>query len=122
MHRSWFPAILIGLSLILGIAFLSVTKDKDGRGLFTVRPAPGAREGVREEDYQSAVNGVLRVYSEDGDAKAAYDALILLRVPSSELTTHLDLVAAMGKLMSGDEADGKARLSALKAQHDWLAL
>lgn len=123
-HRSWFPAILIGLSLALAVCFLMIFNHRDGKSFFVKKAelAPQAAPAVTAEGYEASVNSVLDMYADDRDAKAAYNALILLRVPASYQTVHFDLVVAMGKLMGGDKADGEARLTAVKAQYSWLHL
>lgn len=126
-HRSWFPAILIGLSLALALVFLGVTKNRNGDTRASVVQSSVNRETQKkepatEEGYQSAVTSILETYAEEKDAQAAYNALILLRVPVAFQTLHFDLVVAMGKLMVKETADGESRLQALKAQYSWLPL
>ena len=77
---------------------------------------------VTDETYKTATTSILSAYATDHSAAAAYDALILLRVPPSMQQLHFDLVVAFGKLASGSQDDGEARLTALKAQYPWLPL
>ncbi len=125
MERNWFPAILIGLTVALGLVFM-VIFSPGGREL--LRPSPTAQEEdrpavvVTEDGYTSAVTTVLQAYQESNDAKGTYDALIQLRVPATMLNVHYELVIAFGKLVSRESADGEARLTALKAQYPWLPL
>ncbi len=77
---------------------------------------------VTDVGYQSAVTNILTAYKTDKDVEAAYNALILLRVPTSFQQVHFDLVVALGKLMAGETEEGEARLNALKAQNTWLSL
>ncbi len=122
-HRSWFPAIVIGLSLALALFFVGVVKHRGGESFFVPRaPLPAEAPAITEEGYRTGVNTVLETYTAKKDAKAAYNALILLRVPAADQTVHFDLVVAFGKLSSGQKEEGEARLAALKAQNDWLAL
>jgi hypothetical protein len=125
-HRSWFPAILIGLSLALAVFFIGVIKHREaggGTGLFSSPdPLPEPAVAVTEEGYRASVNSVLENYSIKKDAKNAYNALILLRVPAADQTLHFDLVVAFGKLSSGQKEEGEARLAALKAENTWLSL
>lgn len=77
---------------------------------------------VTQASYQEAVTAILTQYQDDQNEKAAYDALVVVRVPNEDQQLHLDLVIAFGKLLGGDEEDGEARLAALRAQHTWLPL
>jgi hypothetical protein len=118
-HRSWFPPILVGLSLLLGLVFVVALK---GDRVIPQFPHEASTPKISEADYQSAANVILDAYAEDHDASRAYNALILLRVPKEEQEVHFDLVVAFGKLMTKETKEGEARLSALKAAHPWLHL
>lgn len=125
MERNWFPAILIGLTVALGLVFL-VIFSPEGREF--LQSSPTAQEEdrpaivVTEGGYTAAVTTVLEAYQESNDAKGTYDALIQLRVPASMLNVHYELVIAFGKLVARENADAEARLTALKAQYPWLPL
>jgi len=119
-HRSWFPTILFGLSLILAVVFLFFTKH--GSLSFSQVVREPVATAVSAEDYHVATNIILDAYAKDHDAQKAYNALVLLRLPGSEQQTHFDLVVAFSKLGLKDTKDGQSRLQALKASHDWLHL
>lgn len=125
MDRNWFPAITLGFTILLGLIFF-VALSPRGRDALTpdrdVREATTPASPVTEETYQSAVGSILASYQESDDSEAAYDALILLRVPASMMNVHYELVIAMQKESSGDEAEAAARFAALKAQYSWLNL
>ncbi len=118
-HRSWFPSILIGLSLLLALVFILVTK---GSPVSFSKRTPVEPPAITETDYRSAVNTVLDGYAESKDVSGTYNALILLRVPKESQVVHFDLVVAFGKLMSKEIKDGEARLQAVKAANSWLHL
>jgi hypothetical protein len=125
MDRHWFPAILLGFSILLALVFAIVLSPK-GQELLEKNPdvreatAPAVR--VNEDTYQGAVTSLLLSYQTEDDAEATYNALIALRVPPSMMSVHYELVIAMGKAMSGEDADAEARFAALKAQYPWLPL
>lgn len=125
MDRHWFPAILLGFSVVLALAFAAVLSPQ---GQEVLEKNPDVREitvpavTVSEDTYQAAVTTLLQSYQENKDAEATYDALIAVRVPASMLNVHYELVVAFGKLAGGDEEDGESRLAALKAQYPWLPL
>lgn len=125
MDRHWFPAILLGFSILLALAFAAILSPQDQR-LFD--PRPDVREAIApatvmtDEIYQTAVTHLLQAYANEQDAQATYDALIALRVPGTMLNLHYELVIAFGKLVSDDEAEAQSRLAALKAQYSWLPL
>lgn len=130
-QRNWFPVILAGLTILLAVIFYGKYHPTALGGLSSLPPAMGGPRGavavqtapaVTDTMYQSAVVSVMAAYRTSKNAQAAYDALVLLHVPSSMQQTHIDLIIAFGKLVSGDSADGQARLSAIAAQNSWLAL
>ncbi|MCR4312054.1 MAG: hypothetical protein NUV56_02095 [Candidatus Uhrbacteria bacterium] len=120
-QRSWFPFILAGVTILLTAAFILVDDGKIG-GISTGGQEEIATPTVTEGSYKTAVTAILSTYATDRSASATYNALILLRVPPVMQQLHFDLVVAFGKLVTGDEEDGAARLSALKAQYPWLPL
>jgi hypothetical protein len=125
MDRHWFPAILLGFSVLLALVFAVVLSPK-GQELLEknpdVREATTPAVRVNESTYQGAVTSLLLAYQQDEDPEATYNALIAVRVPPSMMSLHYELVIAMGKAMSGEEADAEARFTALKAQYPWLPL
>lgn len=125
MDRNWFPAILLGLTILLALIFAAALSPR-GRDLLRadrdVHEATAPAVRVTEEGYQAAANAILDTYATTHDAQAAYDALILLRVPASMMNAHYELVIALQKQVAGDTADAAARFAALKAQYPWLNL
>mgnify|MGYP001588261847 CR=1 FL=1 len=125
-ERNWFPVILAGLTVLLAIMFYATNRSVDfstwvaswseDRGSAS---APVA-DPVTEEEYKAAVRSI--VMNADRDEQAAYDALVLLRVPGSMQTFHIDVIIAYGKLAAGNTADGQARFEALLVQYSWLSL
>lgn len=119
MQRHWLPAIVIGLTVLLAVVFAVVIKMEPKKA----PPVPIPVEApVTQASYQEAVTAILTTYKENSNEKAAYDALVVVRVPNEDQQLHLDLVIAFGKLLAGDRADGEARLAALRAQHTWLPM
>jgi hypothetical protein len=119
-HRSWFPSILIGLSLMLALVFVFVTKGSPIGSPFG--STQGSAPAVTDADYRAAANTILDAYASNKDVSKAYNALILLRVPREDQQVHFDLVVAFGKLVTKDSKDGEARLAAVKAANPWLHL
>lgn len=125
MDRHWFPAILLGGSVVLALVFAVVLNPKGPELLehkAQVREAMEPQVQINSDTYRGAVVSLLQTYAKDQDAEATYNALIALRVPGDMLNLHYELVIAMGKVMSGDKEDANARLAALKAQYPWLPL
>lgn len=123
-QRNWFPVILAGLTVLLAIIFYATNRSVDISAWMASVSGGGSRQSVvadpvTEEEYQAAVRNIL---GSDNGAQSTYDALILLRVPGSMQTFHIDLIIASGKLASGDVADGQVRFDALIAQYPWLSL
>lgn len=125
-QRNWFPVILAGLTVLLAVIFYATNRSVDVSALIAtwsedrpVATVPVA-DPITEAEYQAAVQTILT--NADRDAQAAFDALVLLRVPKSMQAFHIDLIIASGKLASGDTADGQARFDALVAQYPWLSM
>ncbi len=125
MDRHWFPAILLGFSVLLALVF-AVVLSPQGQELLEsnpdVRQVTTPSVIVDESTYQMAIVSLLEDYQLNQNAEVTYAALIAVRVPSNKLNLHYELVIAFGKLIQGDDLDATARLSALKAQHPWLPL
>ncbi|MFZ2681953.1 MAG: hypothetical protein WAZ14_02575 [Patescibacteria group bacterium] len=125
MDRHWFPAILLGMTVILAVVFAAVLSPKGQEFLENnqdVREVTVPSVKVNEETYTQAVSTLLEAYQVDEDPEATYNALIAVRVPGNMLNVHYELVVAFGKLVNGETDDGTARLAALKAQYSWLPL
>lgn len=118
-HRSWFPFILIGLTTAL-LALVLVAYDK---GVQRADDAPDIFVPTSEE-YEAAVRAVVTTYMTlpEGEAdKAAYDALIAMRVPSREYQAlHIDLVIAFGQFVAGEDERGSARLFDIQKNYPWV--
>lgn len=126
-HRSWFPTILIGLTIGLGAIFYALDrKEENDLGPAASNDGDGAAEEIvvpaTSEGYQAAVTALMQSYATDKNAEATYNGLIVLRVPTDLQQLHLDLVIAFSQLAAGNRDDGAARLEVLKAQYSWLPL
>ncbi len=123
-HRSWFPFILIGLTLAL-VAVISVLyrpytlqEQRSAEVVHVAPPTPAA--------YEAAVSTIVTTYfaSSSSDAsKTAYDALIAMRVPSVDYQdVHIALVIAFGQLVAGEDEAGNARLFDVMKAYPWIML
>lgn len=127
-QRNWFPVILAGLTVLLAIVFYATNRSVDFSAWMASwsesgvgsRTSESVADPITEEEYQAAVRSI--IVNADSDEQAMYDAFVLLRVPKSMQTFHIDLIIAFGKLASGDHADGEARLEALAAQYPWFSM
>lgn len=133
VQRNWFPVILAGLTVLLAIIFYATNRSVDFSAWMASwsesgvdsRTSESVADPVTEAEYRSAVQSIMTTYREDSNARAAYDVLILLQVPSGSQEFHLLLVIAFGKLADGgvaNVADGMARLDALQRQNSWFIL
>lgn len=124
-QRHWFPVIVAGLTVLLALVVYASRQQidiSDVTSVFSKKETVEVPPAVTEVDYQSAVTSIMATYRADKNAQSAYDALIVLHVPASMQTFHIDVIIAFGKLVGKDAADGQARLSALAAQHSWFTL
>ncbi|MFA6017646.1 MAG: hypothetical protein WCT28_03870 [Patescibacteria group bacterium] len=124
-QRNWFPVIVAGLTVLLACIFYGTHRQFDFSTLpelFAPKAEAPVADAVTEAEYQNAVQTILSTYTAEKSAQAAYDACIQLRVPTGMQTFHIDLIIALGKLVSGDVADGQSRLDALQAQNSWFTM
>ena len=118
--------MLLGFSVALALVF-AVVLSPQGQELLENNPdvrevtAPTVAP-ISDDVYKTAVTTLLNAYAESDDAEGTYNALIAVRVPHDMQNLHYELVIAFGKLMNNEDADGTARLAALKAQYPWLPL
>lgn len=110
-HRTWFPFILTGLSIILLLVIICLYSDG----------TPGAQEILLEPaEYQDAVGQVFDQFQESGNALEAYDSLLEMKVQEEQKQVHLDLVLMFGKLYNGEIDSIDQTLMQLQIENQWL--
>jgi len=132
---SFFPFILLALTLILVTCFVFLTPPKQ---MNNVNP-PLRTTIVSEEQYQDALEAVLKKFFSVYDSAASdtaraetvqntLNSLLSMRVPVAFKDMHLELAIALQKMKQGfisnpqDVTDGYARLKELVSQSSWLQL
>lgn|GEM_PF-1321410 len=126
MHRnpSWFPLILIGLSiaLLLAVVIFVAGEGEMQETVGAIHESPGEEvaDAITGAEYETLVTGVLRAYQEDEDAARAYQGLIDISVPAGYKDVHLELVIAFGSIRTGDVEEGRSRLDILRNTYTWL--
>lgn len=117
-HRSWFPVILTGLSVALGVLIFAVYEPRN-EPVQTSTTAEAPATALTADEYQSAI-----VVALGGDAKAnaagTRDILKKMHVPAEYLSLHLQLVFVYNDYVDGNVAEGDARMEALRAANSWL--
>lgn len=120
-HRSWFPSILIGLSLALAVLIAAAYKPEPASDVSVNNDEP-AMTAPSADEYEAGVRAVLASYASTSDASAAYDALVAMRVPSLDYqSAHLELVIAFAQMKAGNSDEGQARLDLATTAYPWLA-
>lgn len=120
-HRSWFPFIVVGLSLALLAVVALVYTPATSPNPTNVVTAPELTAPSAEE-YAAIIQQVLADYALDNDAVRAYNTLLLTRVPNASYQSfHLNLVIAFAELQSGNGTDGAANLAGVIAAAPWLS-
>ena len=133
-HRSAFPLIVVGLTLVLllGLALLFGPTVRDqSRGL--LRPSQASMSQNYERNAGQIMTRLTERLDIAQDPTARYDVLatatsdlLTLVVPASYQSTHLELILSLDLLRQGtlgDEAkttEGERRLEALRSQYPWL--
>ncbi len=119
-HRSWFPFILIGLSLVL-LAVIVVVKSNAGHSEQLKADAAAHASVPTNAEYEAAIHTILNTYNADKNATTAYNSLLAVTVPSVDYqAAHLDLVIAFAQLQAGKTVEGQARLDLALNTYSWL--
>ena len=138
-HRSWFPFVVVGLSLTLALVVLwgfvtrSTAPDASGS------PSAGAEavKPVNDDEYRAQaaviISGLVPVLAraEAGEQLAQIDlamsGMLALIVPAERREMHQELVFSLNKMRLGlansDDtlyAEGRARFDELLDQYSWL--
>ncbi len=126
-HPSFFPAVLVLLTVVLGVVVYASVRSKPA-----VSPAAELPSAVNVESYRASVRAALApVLVPDGkdragDVSRAIDALLPLRVPPADMQAHLELVGGLSQIRTGLKGDaaalkaGQARLDAAVAAFPWV--
>jgi hypothetical protein len=132
---SFFPYILLALTLVLVTCFVFLTPPKQTENTNTLPKVVVVSEG----QYQDALEAVLKKFFSVYDSAASdtarieivqntLNSLLSMRVPVSFKDMHLELAIALQKMKQGfisnpqDVTDGYARLKELISQSSWLRL
>lgn len=122
-HRTWFPYILIGLSVALALVVAVWFQPSDEVAQQNdQRVAQELPDVISEEEYRVMVNAILQEYQATSDARGAYQSLLDIVIPSAYKEVHLELVIIMGKFDAEKAEEAQARYDLLRQQNDWLAL
>lgn len=109
-HRTWFPYILIGLTLALLLVVFAITGQEERE----VIPA------LQEPEYIEAVSSILQDYAAGDDAYTTYQSLLEIRIQEEQKELHLELVLLFGKLLTGEIDNVDAHLEELDREHSWI--
>ncbi|MDP2631855.1 MAG: hypothetical protein Q8P30_03770 [Candidatus Uhrbacteria bacterium] len=117
-HRTWFPFILVGLTVAL-LLFVVIWVNEKSEDTYT-DDQPEVVEVISAEEYQQEMNSVFTEFLSSKNVNLAYDQLLDIRVPSRYKDVHLELVIILAKYRAGDVEEAIGRYDALKAQINWL--
>lgn len=112
-HRTWFPFILIGLTIILLLVIIVAYSH----------PATQEAQEVQilsQQEYEQRVQDILTNYQANQDAQRAYEVLLDLRIGDEQKDVHLDLVLMFGKLLAGELESIDQTLDQLDDTSPWL--
>lgn len=123
-HKTYFPFILVGLSILLAtVLYATYSGNRSANSV-------GADHGIgltttsivapTHDQYVASVAPILNDYLVDQDANRAYTRLAEITVPVADLSTHLELVIIFGKFQSSEATEASARYQALKQTISWL--
>lgn len=122
-HRTFFPFILIGLTVLLALFIVAITRDSSPESnVQTSSSSQSVVNMVSEEEYQRLTSEILRDYESNKDVERAYQSLLDIVLPPTYKEVHLELVIIMSKFDSGQTDEAQARLDVLRQQYSWLAM
>ena len=113
-HRTWFPYILAGLTLLLALGIFTILSDSQ-RGL-----EPPKLLAPTTQEYQTNVQTICADFSLALDLEKTYESLLTLRVPVEYKDAHLALVLLFGQAVQSGNTDISLGLAQIKAQYTWL--
>lgn len=134
-HASFFPYIILALTLMLVAGFVFTASPKSTR-----QSSPLAEtEQISDVHYQAALQTVLKKFTTAFDVAVdeslrasvtdqTLSTLLSMRVPAEERELHLALAIALQKIKQGfisnpqDVTDGYTQINALISQTSWLHL
>lgn len=113
LHRTWFPFILVGLTLALGaLIFVFYSNSEQDEYI-----APTI---LTQDEYQAQVVELIAVFEQANDAQQVYDSLLEMHISEDQKIVHLDLILMFGKIVSGEVEYSDAQLNGLIAKYPWL--
>ncbi len=127
-HKTWFPVLVLALTLLLGFFIYSLFKD---------RVASPAVSVVSAVEYQSAVHGFTGSLRADlvaspSDAtriarlEQARDGLLTLIVPGDDKDVHLEMVMTISQWILGyqgardKQVAAEQRWQTIVSQYPWI--
>ncbi|PIX61940.1 hypothetical protein CO057_01315 [Candidatus Uhrbacteria bacterium CG_4_9_14_0_2_um_filter_41_50] len=114
-YRTWFPFILIGLTLALVLGILAWMQSPGGGDVEALQVfAPTV------EEYQTEIVALLSDFETSNNAEAAYSQLLNIRVPAEFKAFHFDLALILFHASQDDSLDISADLDTLRSQNNWL--
>ncbi len=116
-YRTWFPYMLIGLTVILSLGVILWVKHKMEEP--TLTPAVQQIEAPTVEEYQAEIIKILDEYSIQEKRMEVYNALFGLTVPSEMRAVHIELVLLFDDA-SDTPASVKAGLNDLAIEYPWI--
>ncbi len=126
-HRTYFPFILVGLSVLLAVGLYAFYSSRpsgpSGPSPFQGEDRWGSESETMtptHDGYVAATASVIAAFQADQNAQRAYDQLIQITVPTADQGTHLELVIIFGKFLAGETVIAEARYQALKQTITWL--
>ena len=117
-HRTWFPYILIGLTVVLVLVVISFFRSQPEEDVILV--SEDAVIAIADIDYESDVSKILLDFYQDENIEKTRNQLLAQRVPSEFLDLHFALILAIDAYQRGETADADARMDEQRALYSWL--
>lgn len=120
-HKTFFPFILVGLSVLLAVTLAAWYRPSSNVNSSPTPDTSISRVAPSHDEYVAAVTLVMSDFVNGmTTAAVAYDRLVEIVVPAADQGTHLELVIIMSKFRDGDTELAQSRYDALKQSQSWL--
>ncbi len=116
-YRTWFPHIVIGLTVLLAIGVYILFSNRDANT--TDHDIAQSIVIPTSEEYRENVSAIIETYYADENREDAFGDLLNQIVPAEERDIHVEIILLFDQ-PSDTRANIEQGLLELKSAHSWL--
>lgn len=119
-YRTWFPHIVIGLTILLGAGiYYWVTIQEDSAPPVPVANIP-INAPLTQSEYEDQVTTIIEAYQADANRDGAFSSLLNMQgIPTEMRDLHVELILLLDQ-PSDSPANVNAGLNDLRNDYTWL--